>query len=384
MALADYWFQQQTLAGTSKAARLEPDSAAYHVRLAALLQDIDAPASRQALERAVALNPWDSQSWVELGLRDEAAGDLVGAERNLLQAARIDKQYFPNWSLMNYYFRRGDAVKFWFSTRQAVAMAYGDLTPLFNLCWKVSSDGALIARELDIRNADTEAKYLTYLTRQNRIEAMTRAAARLLGWNREADGPILLTTCDRLIANNRSDGAIPIWNKLAELHRIPFEALAPRLGRSLTNGDFTTLPASLGFDWRLPGTAGVMASLEERPPALRISFSGRQPESCEMLTQFLPVLENSTYELRFLYRTTGIAVGTGLGWRISDRTGARILAQSESLASQDEREGSLPFNTTARTGLVHLTLGYLRTLGTTRIEGSIILRKLRLMPARKM
>ncbi len=94
MAIADYWFQQQTLPATRKAARLEPDSAAYDVRLAAMLQETDPDASTQALQRAVALNPWDSQSWVELGLRDEATGDLAGAERNLLQAVSVDKQYF--------------------------------------------------------------------------------------------------------------------------------------------------------------------------------------------------------------------------------------------------------------------------------------------------
>src|ERR1022692_3853999 len=263
-----------------------PTAPATYVRLAAIIQESNPVASTEALQRAVALNRWDSQSWVELGLRAEVAGDLAAAERSLLRAASVDLQYLPSWSLVNYYFRRGDSERFWFWARQATQMAYGDLAPLFTLCWKVTSDGALIEQKLDIHKADLEANYLTYLTNQNRIEPMTHAATRLLAWNREADTPVLLAACDRLIADDRAGQAIRIWNKLAELHRIPYPVLAPDSGRSLTNGDFTMLPMSQGFDWRLPGVGGVAPLLDERPAGLRISFSGRQPENCDVLNQF--------------------------------------------------------------------------------------------------
>lgn len=383
MASADYRFRQETLPGTKEALRLEPDSADYYVRLAAMIQETNPVASTEALRRAVALNPWDSQSWVELGLRAEAAGDLSRAELTLLRAASVDHQYLPSWSLANYYFRRGDAEKFWFWAREATGMAYGNLTPLFTLCWKVTGDGALIEQKLDIRKADPEANYLAYLTSQNRIEPMTRAATRLFAWNREADTPVLLAACDRLIADDRAGQAIRIWNKLAERHRIPYGVLAPESGRSLTDGDFTMLPTSQGFDWRLPDVGGVGALLDERPADLRISFSGRQPENCDVLTQFLPVIENSTYDLQFSYRTAGIAPDAGLGWRITDPNGAKTLAQGASLASENERDGRFTFGTTACTKLVRLTLTYRRALGTTHIEGFIVLRKLRLTQAGK-
>ncbi|MGC9950111.1 MAG: hypothetical protein ABSF64_27415 [Bryobacteraceae bacterium] len=381
MALADYWFRQETLPGTRQALFLEPDSADYYVRLAAIVQEGNSVASTQALHRAAGLNPWDSQSWIELGLRAEAAGDLLGAERNLLRAASVDKQYLPKWSLVNYYFRRGDAEKFWFWAREATGMAYGDLTPLFTLCWKVTSDGALIEQRLDIPNANVEANYLTYLAGQNRIESMTRAATRLLAWNREADAPVLVAACDRLIADDRADHAIQVWNKLADLRRIPYGVLVPSSGRSLTNGDFKIWPKSEGFDWRLPGAGGVTTLLEEHPAGLRISFSGRQPETCDVLTQVLPVMETSSYELGFLYRTNGIAAQTGLGWRITDLNGSKIFAQGESLASESEREEKLPFRTPVGIRLARLTLGYQRAPGTTRIEGYIVLRELRLTQA---
>jgi tetratricopeptide (TPR) repeat protein len=379
LALADHKFRQETLPGTRGAILLEPDSAAYYVRLSDMLQESNPAGSAQALERAIALNPRDSQSRIELGLRAEMAGDLAGAESSLLRAASVDSQYYPRWSLASYYFRHGNSAKFWLWARKATEIAYGDLTPLFTLCWKISSDGPFIERSLDIRKADIEANYLTYLTSQKRVEPMTQAATRLLAWNREADTPVLLAACDRLIADECADQAIQIWNKLAELHRIHYGVLAPSLGTSLTDGDFTISPMSRGFDWQLPSAAGVTALLDERPASLRISFSGGQLENCDVLTQVLPVMESSNYELWFLYRTAGIASETGLEWRITNLNESQILAQGESLASESEKEGKLPFKTPAGGRLVRLTLTYQRALGTTRIEGLIVLRKLRLM-----
>jgi tetratricopeptide (TPR) repeat protein len=378
MAEADHHFQQETLSGTQEALRLEPDSADYNVRLAALIQESNPAAAAAALQRAVTLNPWDSRSWVELGLHAEAVGDLTTAERTLLRAASFDKQYLPSWSLVNYYFRHSDWEKFWFWARQATRIAYGDQTPLFNLCWNVTNDGAVIEQKLDIRSPDLEANYLTYLASHNRIEPAGRAATRLLSWNRPEDAPVLLAACDQLIADDRPGEAIQIWNKLAELHRIPYGALSPGSGRSLTDGDFAKLPTSRGFDWRLPDVDGVTTLRIEQPASLQISFSGRQPENCDVITQFLPVLGSSSYELRFLYRTAGIAPQTGLAWRITDLNGAKTLVQGESLASESERDGKLPFRASAGIGLVRLALTYQRALGSTRIEGSIILREVRL------
>ncbi len=376
MAVADYFFRQETLPATRRALSLEPDSAAYYARLAALLES-DPAASTQALRRAVALNPWDSQSWVELGLRAEAAGDLPAAQRDLLRAAAVDRQYFPKWSLVNYYFRRGDSAGFWFWAREAVETAYGDLAPLFNLCWDLTGDGALIERKLDIRKADAEAAYLTYLSARNRVEPMAASARRLMAWNRADDVPVLLAACDRFIADGRAGQALQIWNHLAGTHAIPYRAMRPEAGQSLTNGDFLSFPASQGFDWRLPAVAGVTA-LPAGPDGLRITFSGDQPESCEVLTQCLPVLANSRYELRFRYLTSGIAPGAGLTWQVTNLTGARILARGASLASNSETGGQLAFLSDPESPLVRLALSYRRVLGTVRIEGSITLRQVSL------
>ena len=80
-------------------------------------------------------------------------GDLRNAESHLLRAARASRQFAPRWELANYYVRRGDAVPFWPWARESLAIGYGDLSPVFRLCWNMSPDAVDIWRALSRRAA---------------------------------------------------------------------------------------------------------------------------------------------------------------------------------------------------------------------------------------
>jgi tetratricopeptide (TPR) repeat protein len=375
---ADYWSRQDTVAGTEKALAAMPDQAEYHVRLAALLADENPRRAVEELRRAVSLNPLDAQSWIELGLRAERSGDSAGAERCLLRAAEADRKYLPRWTLMAFYLRRNDLDSFWSWARAAAGMVYGDPTPLFRLCGRVSEDGQLIER-LEIHDPDVMAGYLSYLLREKHVALIGPATRRILEQNRQVDVPPLLEACDRLIEANRSDEAMEIWNRLGRAGRIPFATPRPSEG-ILTNGRFAVPPTSRGFDWRLPGSEGISAAREENPPGLRLTFSARLAEYAEALAQFAPAQEGTGYQLRFRYRTSGIAPGTGLAWRITDLSGAS-LGVGKSLSSDQEIEDGVTFRTPSGCRIVRVALVYQRSPGTTRIEGFLILRNVVLEPA---
>jgi len=150
LAFADYWFGKQTVQGTERALAWTPGQADCYVRLAFLTSSENRLTATEALQRAVALNPSDARSWIELGLRYEKEGNPMLAEQCLLRAAEEDRQYLPRWTLTNYYFRETAINRFWFWAEKAAGMAYGDASPLFRLCGQVVEDGALIDR-LNIR-----------------------------------------------------------------------------------------------------------------------------------------------------------------------------------------------------------------------------------------
>lgn len=380
---ADYRMRQETIGGTEGAIALTPDQAEYYARLAWLVSDDDPRQAKAALRRAVALNPWDARSWIELGLRAEAEGDDTTSKQCLLRAADADRKFLPRWTLANYYFRHDDLAMFWFWAKNAAAMVYGDAQPMFQLCGRVEEDGKLIDR-LEIRNPEVRAGYLSYLLGKNRMDLIGPAVHRLLEENRQADVPLLLAACERLLEARRVPEAAEVWNRLAEVGRVPFRTPAGEGEQLAVNGSFRVPPTSRGFDWRLPVVEGIGVSREEEPQGLRVTFSGREPQDCEALVQLVPLQGKTQYELRFDYRTRGIASGAGLAWRIADASGGTVLKEGQSLASDADAEGRMSFETPAGCRLVRLALTYRRTPGTTRMDGYLVLRNVALKPVTQL
>jgi len=376
---ADYWFRQRIISSTTRAIAILPGRSDYYFQLAALDSDENPQAAVTALHHAVELNPFDARSWIELGLRYEADGEMKKAVECLLRAAEVDKQYLPRWTLANYYLRRNDITEFWAWAKDAAGIVYEDPLPLFRLCGRVSEDGNLIDR-LTIKRPDIRMSYLSYLLNQNRLDLVGQPVRYLLEGNRPADTPVLLTACDRLIEAKLVPEALAIWNDLADAHSISFGRLSPEGGADLTNGSFALSPTSRGFDWRLPIVDGITAATEESMAGLRVTFSGDQPERCEPLVQFAPVRERTEYHLSSRYLTSSIKDGSGLAWHITDMNGI-VLKDHPMVSSETGIQTETSIVTPSGCRLVRLSLIYQRTPGTTRIDGFVVLKSVDLKPS---
>lgn len=377
LASADLLFSRGTRESLERGIGLAPDSSRHHARLAVLLDaEGDRAGATAALENAVAASPRDSASWIALGLRREVSGDFTSAERCLLQAARVDRTYDPRWTLANFYFRRDDHDGFWPWARRAAEMAHGDMRPLFRLCWNRAADPALILSRAIPERPEVLRQYLVFLLQQGSLEPAASLAAKIGGQAQPDDVPVLLDACDRLLESGDAAGTLAVWNALCMHSLVAGAALSPLQGRSLTNGAFRNVPSSRGLDWRLPPVEGVSISRAAASPFLRAAFSGRQPERCEVLWQYLPLLPAARYRFDFEYRTSGVQAGTGLRWRVTSvgEGAGRPLADSFELSSESWAKGAVSFETPPDFRLARVVLVYQRAPGTTRIEGAVWLR----------
>jgi hypothetical protein len=107
----------------------------------------------------------------------------------------------------------------------------------------------------------------------------------------------LLGVCDWLIANQRPDLALPLWNGLAARGQIAYAPLAADSADAVTNGRFGKSPISRGFDWHLRTVEGVSSFLNASPNALGFEFSGDEPDSFLLMDQTAPVLAGKDYAL---------------------------------------------------------------------------------------
>jgi hypothetical protein len=364
-ALADQLSRANSLQAVGRATRVAPSNSQYFMLLTEY-QQTEGIDQGPALAAASQLNPLDSSVWIRRGLRAEFEGDFARAEQFLLEAARVDKLFDPRATLANYYFRRNNSEQFWRWMREALAINYGDLTSLFRICWRMSSDPETIRSRALPPDRRTLRSYLNFLLAENRLDAAEPIALQLASSAATEDAAVLVDFIDRSLAQpTRTSSLVTVWNSLCKRNVIPFSPVA--LDRAVTNGDFLVSPTSRGFDWRIPQD---ITSASISPHELRIDLSGKQLEQCELLVQVVPLLTAKTCRLRFSYKTSGAPAESGLQWRILD-------AASPPLSSDDWRHSEFAFSIRDNK-LARLVLGYRRVSGTSRWEGSITLRNVEL------
>jgi tetratricopeptide (TPR) repeat protein len=379
-AIADLCARRNQTDSTRLAMRLMPANAAYPAQLAEELYASDPPAAKSLLQKAVNLNRYDAASWIQLGLLSEAGNDLPQAEESLLQAANVDSAFLPSWSLTNFYFRRQNAGRFWYWAQRAAQMVPDDATPLFRLAWYLNPNAQEIENRLQMKRPAVEGQFVNFLLTQGDPEAVTAAASHLLQTANKESAGTLLGACDWLLEHQRPDLALGLWNGLAA--QTSYRSLGA--DAPVTNGDFGKSPLSHGFDWRLPTVEGVSSFLNAHPNTLGFEFSGEEPDSFLLLSQTVPVHEQTNYALTVDYGTSGIPPGSGIEWRVTDeRTGA-VLARTTSLSSEDGGEqggiAATCFTTPEEATFVNLSLLYQRQPGTVRVEGKLALKTVRLGP----
>ena len=343
LAMADAAFRGQTPGAVERAVALLPDRAGY-LLFRALQLDYDGADSTALLERAARLNPVSSTPRIRLGLAAETRGDDKGAEKWLLDAARVDRQFEPRWTLANFYFRRERKDDFWKWMRAALDVSYGDRSLAFDLCWRMTQDGNDILTRAIPPQHDVLAAYLSYVLDQ-RHDAAGPVALKLAGMRNRSDVAQLEAACDLLLASGNIGDARELWKQLGHAQT-----------GLIANGNFESEPRGHGFDWRFAPTPGV-TGIPLRG-AYRILLSGKQPESCELLRQFVVLEPGKRYSLRWEMQTRGFASPTGLTWNVS--------------AAQMERADGIDF--VAATALTPITLRYQRPTGQARAEGSIEIR----------
>src|ERR1017187_4886040 len=376
LARADWLFLTGSPQSIQQSIRLAPGTPDYYSGWA----QVEPDRAVDVLEKGVALNPINSSLWIQLGLAAEENGDFRKAEADLLEAMRLDTSFAPRWVLSDFYFRRHDAEKFWPVVKAALTISYGDVSDQFRNCWSLSQDAPTILERAIPDRRKVLRQYLEFLLREKRMEAAAPVAERVLARAGAEDTEALLNYGDYLLEAGQSAPALLVWNQLNERKLLPYAPLAAEMGRSITNGDFAAPNLNAGFDWRFTPPEGIFLERVGKPPAVFVSFTGQQPEDCEILSQYVPVLPTRKYVLSVRYQATRIPAESGPLCRVLRAAGGDLLHEGGLLpgGSEGDADRAFRFATPAATTLVRLVFGYKRMRGTVRIEGSMILREFKL------
>jgi hypothetical protein len=249
-------------------------------------------------------DPENPDVLMQLGQSAELAGDLALAEHSLLRAADLSRLYQPRYLLTQFYFRHPQGDRFWTWSRRAFESAYGDVAPLINLAWRTHPDGEWLWRNAIPNHPAIARQYLGFLMGKQQWEPAAAVARHLAVHATIADRQALLIWSDARLAAGDIRAPRDIWNELCRRRLLPYDPDA-----LITNSGFSVTPLAAGFDWRPTDTPGVTVSIDRG--RLQIAFTGRQPEQCILIWQYIQPP----------FRLDRESLGDGLAWTIE---GARL------------------------------------------------------------
>jgi hypothetical protein len=375
LARAAWLFGQDTAASVPAAVRLAPYNSAYLGRLAAWRAG-----DRVALlHRAVEVNPFDFQSWIQLGFSSEfQQHDLRLAETYYLRAAAVNHMYLPRWTLTNYYFRHGDEAEFFRWANASLEITPFSPEPIFEQMWMATQDAAKISAAIPDRPrvllpyawhlSNNEQNTLIPVIVKRLVSAVGKRDPR--AWGRD---DLVAAIEDRLVAADARLPALDVWVTLVRGRWL--SADIPSASRPITNGEFRSSSYRHGFDWRLLDAAGARVDQLTAEGAVRLYVSGDQPERCVLLEQAMPAEAGHMYRLQWTASSSEVVSPSGLAWHVRPFRGAR---QDDDVQSSDllaGKNGSWDFRAPANSQLCRLSLEYARPLGSLHARGTVMLRQ---------
>lgn len=371
-ARAAFLFQQDTAESIPAAVDLVPYNAGYVARLGAWQPDH----KEALLQRAVQLNRFDYESWIQLGLTAEMQQhDLSSAEKYYLQAAKVNQMFQPKWTLTNFYFRNEQPDKFFHWAKATLQISPYQADPVFTQMWLLSQDAARIAAAIPDRPG-VLLEYTNFLTRSGQfapIPAVVERLAQITGDGHPSEpgrDEGVLQAEDRILAAGQLRPAMAVWRSIAQAGWI--HAGVPTPASPLSNGNFATTFLNHGFDWTPAASAGLTVEQSPGEKRIEITLSGDEPEHCLLLQQYIPLDPGRAYHLAWHAEGHSLEVPTGISWQVHPvESGTAVQLRAGDVlegadASWDFRAPS------SDVGL--LTLEYDRPLGKVRANGSVTLR----------
>jgi tetratricopeptide (TPR) repeat protein len=373
LARAQWLFQRDTASSVPAAVRLVPYNSEYLARLAAWRQ----PEKLPLLHRAIALNPFDFESLIQIGFVEEfQKRDLASAERYYLKAADVNKMFLPKWTLTNFYFRHERSDEFFHWAMATLAITPYSPDPVFTQMWLMSQDAANIARAIPNR-LRTLLAYAWFLSNNHQYAAIPSVVQRLISavgkgdphaWGRD---DLLAAIEDRLIAAGDRNGSLSVWANMARAGWL--QQSVPSGDHPITNEHFMLPFFQHGFDWIPAEVDGIRIEQFPSEGLLRIQFSGDEPQRAILLCQFVPLDANRTYDLRWRVESRLPDLPSGLTWHLQpvDGVGGPDLFSDDLV--QTSQQG-WQFRAPSGTELYRLSLEYARPLGHPRATGAVVIR----------
>ncbi len=264
-------------------------------------------------EKAVSLSPNDYRLWMAFGTSLEQIGEAQRGEQALQRAVALAPSYaLPRWYLGNLLLRTGRYEESFVELRQA-SEANIELRPqVFNLAWEVYNEDFDSLTTAVGTTPEARADFAAYLVDRQKVEDGIRLWNTLGSDEKLANRGMGARIVTALIGAQRFHKAIDISNDV-----VATSGYNAKVGHLVNGGFEDEVPRGAGaaFSWQVGSVQAVQVGIDAQrghlgSRSLRFVFQVRTGIDAINLSQLVPVMPETQYELEFYLRTFKLE-GTG-------------------------------------------------------------------------
>ena len=324
-AIARYGAEGETAQRLELAVRLEPDNPRYWYLLGRYQQyNFEEPNStlaQKSYRKAIALNPVDTNAWLDLGMAYELEGKTAEAREAYLQA----KKSYPtsadvSWQYGNFLLRQGDRPGAYAELRRAVEADPRRAEAAFSLAYRANPDIDEILEQLLPARQSVYVDVIGLAARTNQLAVGKMVWDQLVKLHpRLGIGDVDSLASGLLLAGEFSE-ARRVWDEGVATMNLPL-LLGPQ-GTVIWDPSFESGIRDATFAWHFrPIVQGVKIDFDKTEThsgsqSLRLTFDGKHNPDLEAACTNAIVQPNTRYRFSGWIKTNEITTEYGIGFRL--------------------------------------------------------------------
>jgi hypothetical protein len=209
------------------------------------------------------------------------------------------------------------------------------MTPAtLEMAWRIQPDAAKLLEETIPPKADVHLDFLWLLVSRKDTDASLKVWAKIANLRQPVNAQLGAAYVDYLLAEQRPDEALVVWQQLAPLCGLTSYLPNDNL---IVNSQFELAPLNRGLDWHYvsnPNVRLVLDSTEfqEGSKSLSIEFAGGGVSEAGIY-QFIPVKANASYQFTGHFKSDTLEGAGGPRFSLQDAYTNTTLYQSDELRS---------------------------------------------------
>jgi hypothetical protein len=273
----DILLKKKTLYWQDMAGRFIDFDAQYFSQLAESRPETRA----ENIGKSIYLNPWNTNDTLVLSEEYETHGQLIEAEKLLIQAETHDAGPLPKWALANFYLRNDQNDKFfaWGNRYRATSSQPGKA--YLRLALETDSDVNAVVQKMIPLSCGESAALLELL--DLRDESSDLVLDQLAHCTDAESRSAFARHVSQLLIRDRPSVARAQWSRFGQRD-------------SLFNGDFATTISEQGFDWRINRVPGITFTQHDDEPRVRLNVDSKATKSGVFMFQPI-ILDVGRYRL---------------------------------------------------------------------------------------